>query len=488
MSKANIQSHSDLAHRVVSFIKAFFPKEENDTPDFHYDIYNKVALKREKQLVEAFRGSAKTTLLSKYLPLYAAVFGDVDKDIGGLDVLLFITDTASQAEDNIREVKDAYEDADPSLRAILKPSKVWRSDELEFVNANGYKFNYVTRAYGQKVRGLKRRGRRPNWLISDDLENDEAVLNENSRKKLKMWFFNAVIPALHPTKRRIFFVGTPLHHDALLMNLKNDPSWNAYSIPIQKEDGTPAWPDRFPFWWINEKKEEMRQQGILSSFYQEYMLTIIADEEAIFTADMFRYMEKKDLPEDLEYYVTVDLAISDAKTADNTAIVVVGIDVANNLYVVNMKVGKIPPSEQVKSILQFCDMYYTNRNGCVTLGVELVSYQKAFKEIFEREAMKRSDIRHKIPKITELKPDAKKERRIQRLEPLFRQKAIYFVASKETKMLEEELLMFPRAKHDDISDALAYIVQIMRYREGASESIIDHYNKDSIMETLGVSW
>lgn len=477
---------SPLATKVVTFSKQFFPKEENKTPLFHYQLLDIVAQGRDKQIACCFRGSGKSTIFTKWLPLYASFFGNLD----GIetDFIMIVSDTTSQAEDMIREIKDLYDCCSAEFKSILKPHNTWRSDEVEFINANGHVTNIVAKGAGQKVRGIKRRGKRPSYLIIDDLENDEAVLNEQNRKKLKDWFYKALLPCLSPTKSKIFFAGTPLHSDSLLENLRGDEQWNIAEFPIEDKDGKPLWADRFTNKWIANKKKEMKAQRMLTSFYQEYMLQIMSDEDQIFKPTYFKYTSLADLPDDLEFYITGDLAISEAKTADRTAFVVCGIDTSNTIYLVDIVADRMPPSKQVEVLVKLICEYYDKKKVPPTLGIELVSYQKAFKTMFEKHVEKLPHIRHKIPRIQELKPDAKKERRIQQLEPLFYRKQIVMVKNKYSHLLEEELLMFPRAKHDDISDAFAYILQLVRWREGETSDLPDYDLDNQIIMSTGGVW
>ena len=470
---------------MLTFIQTFFPAEENETPEFHYDIFDLVASMQEKSLVACFRGGSKTTLLSKYLVLYASMFGHEDPVIKGYDVIIFLSDTVDQATDNVRELKDAYDlacDMRPEFGQMVSKGSRWLSDEVELINAAGYKLSFIARASGQKVRGIKRRGTRPNWLIVDDLENDEAVHNESNRRKLKQWFFSAVIPALHPTKRRVFFIGTPLHADSLLENLRADKTWNKIEIPIVDENGHPAWADRFPLWKIDQMKREAKEQGLLTSYFQEYMLQILADEDALFKPEYFRYKQSDELPDDLDFYITCDLAISQAKTADSTAMIVNGVDTANNWHIVNICIEKLKPHDQVKKLLNLIQWCYDKNKRVPTVGVEMVSYQKSFEDMFELELKLRTDMHHFVPRITELKADSKKERRIQQLEPMFRRKKVFFYKGRDIPKLEEELLMFPRAKHDDgcfTADTLICM------KDGTHKQIVDIENDDEILTFNG---
>ena len=484
----NLQrKHSDFAFRLINFIKTFFPNEENNTPELHFDILDLISQCHRKNLVVSFRGSAKTTIVGKYLPLYNSFNGDLDPVLKELSYMLFITDTVSQAEDNVKELKDAYELACenyPEFKKLVRVGSRYLVNEVEFINARGYVTNFLALGSGQKVRGVKRRGKRPMLLLVDDLENDECVNSQKSRSDLKRWFFSALLPALHPTKSRIFFIGTPLHQDSLLENLRKDRTWSKIEIPIIDDEGHSVWQDRFPLGEIDNIKQSYKEQGLITSFYQEYLLKIISTEDAVFKSEYFRYASFSNLPKDLYFYITVDLAISTSNNADKTAFIVNGVDSANNWHIVKTRALRINPSEQIKNLFELAKWCYDFNKKIPKIAVEMVSYQKSFKDIYEKELNSRPDLQRILPVLTELKPDGKKERRISSLEPLFVRRKIIFYRGGSIEDLENELLSFPKSKHDDLSDALAYQLQIVKLRSGEKMSV-----KKSTHKTIySISW
>ena len=78
--------------------------------------------------------------------------------------------------------------------------------------------------------------------------------------------------------------------------------------------------------------------------------------------------------------------------------------------------------------------------------------------------------------IVELKADKSKRERIEGLIPRYANGTIFHLQTcPQREILEEELLWYPRGKHDDIIDALAYGLQITfpaRKRETR------HYGRD----------
>ncbi len=77
------------------------------------------------------------------------------------------------------------------------------------------------RGAGQQIRGIKYMQYRPDLIICDDLEDPESVNNDETRKKLKEWFFADVCNSIDRSRKdwKIVFIGTILHEDSLLANL-----------------------------------------------------------------------------------------------------------------------------------------------------------------------------------------------------------------------------------------------------------------------------
>src|SRR5690606_22145584 len=83
---------------------------------------------------------------------------------------------------------------------------------------DGYRFRIMAKGAEQKLRGLKWANQRPDLIVCDDMENDEAILNSDRREKFRRWFFGALRPA-RASNGKIIVIGTILHMDSLLERL-----------------------------------------------------------------------------------------------------------------------------------------------------------------------------------------------------------------------------------------------------------------------------
>ncbi len=94
------------------------------------------------------------------------------------------------------------------------------------------------------------------------------------------------------------------------------------------------------------------------------------------------------------------------------------------------------------------------------LGVEVIAYQRAFKQLLDEESRKAGKW---IPTV-EVTPDVDNVRRISTLAPLIERGDILF--RREQTELIDELRYFPKAPHDDLADALHGAINVARSRAG----------------------
>ncbi len=444
---------SKFALQFQAFREAMLTPKGNKTPMFHYALIDAIGGDNEEQVVESFRGSAKSTTVTCDLPLYLAFFGKAEWFNSQINYAMIISETSTQAQDLIREIRNSFDESE-ALQSAMELT-IARSDELEFKIGDRY-FSLVAKGAGQSMRGIKRRGNRPQIFLVDDLEDDEAVMNKESRRKLKNWFFKVLKPSRDPNNYKIFFVGTPLHDDSLLANLMSDSDWNPVKFPIQDENGNPAWEDRFSKAWIDKEMERFRKQGMGKAFFQEYMLEVVDDDDAVFSKDNFTYYEAGDIQKHLSsmnVFTSVDLAISKEDYADYTVITTIAVNSDNHWFILNQDVSKSTMNETVNRLFGQISKYRPQ-----LLVLETVAYQMAFKQQVEAEMMRRNSFTR-----IETTKKMKKELKIMSLQPRYTQQSVHHPKGEYSwiKDLEEQLVMFrpegALTKHDDQIDCLSML-------------------------------
>jgi len=170
----------------------------------------------DKQADAAPRGNAKSTWATLILVLWSAAYKY-------RSFPLIVSETAAQSEDFLLFVKSEIEINErlaQDFPDLTGEGRIWRADLI--VTSNGIKIRGA--GAGQKLRGMRHGSKRPDLVICDDLENDEAVESPDQRKKLEKWFFKALMKI--GQKNTVYIViGTILHYESLLASLLNKPGW-----------------------------------------------------------------------------------------------------------------------------------------------------------------------------------------------------------------------------------------------------------------------
>jgi len=412
----------------------------------------------QKAVISAPRGFGKSTIFSFLAPAKAILYRDEK-------FIVTVEDSATQAELDTETLKDellsnerVQEIFGPQKPRKVDPRNAFSKSQWIMYTAEGTPGTMVLpRGAGQRIRGIKFGHYRPGLIIVDDLENDENVLNEDQRSKLKKWFLGSLMGAVdkHRHRWRVMFVGTPLHEDSLLMNLMEDPTWHSVEIAICDDNYKSNWPSLYSDSDIMKMVREHEAQGELDLFYREYMGRHIASRDAVFRVEYFKFYDEDTakLWEDrsIESVVIVDPAKTVKMHSAESAVVCVGIDRQNRrFYVRDLVAKRMYPDELYSVIFRMADTYHAR-----AIGIEVTSLN----EFIVGPINNQIRMEGKHYELVQLNPRSSKEYRVSGLASYYRQGLIYHNRL-VTGPLEAQLLSFPRAKRWDCMDALAYIIEM----------------------------
>lgn len=443
-------------------------KEENKSAVAHMQMIDFIFGSEKLKCVECFRGASKSTLIDVYSVLYYVIKGK-KPNFGEINYILLISDTVTQVAAIFEHILTTIEDNENVSKYIeIVRSRLGDDPTIVFKHKGTNKKTYMRgKGSGQKLRGLKIGGYRPDYIICDDIENDENVESKESREKLKNWFFKALLPSVNPNKFEITFIGTPLHEDSLLMNLVNSKKWHTLQLPVAEkypvepgEKILSAWPDRFTPEYIKDIYDVYQEQGAVNSFYQEMMLVVTPSENKLFDLEKInRYTldSMKGILPSLSFYITVDLAISEKATADYTVILVVGVNENNDWFVLDGSFGRWRPNRTIDEILNYVRKY---RGASVVL--EGVAFQQSMKTFLHNEMLKKNMFFN----IEMVKRTQNKLAVIKALQPIVELGRLW-IPEKTNSLFDEllsEMSMITNdkifARHDDVVDALAQLTLI----------------------------
>lgn len=329
-------------------------------------------------------------------------------------------------------------------------------------------FRIVAKGAEQKLRGMLWDGQRPDLILIDDLMNEELVANKDRRDKLRRWVYGSLIPC-RSEKGIIRFVGTPMNLDDPLEALmprenakdtvvedlkvwskKKKGMWRSVKYRAHNSDFTKLlWPQRKSKEFFQELKEDFAEQGIPEVYACEILCNPVDDSIRYFRKGDFLVMTEEDKKKNKTFYITADLAISEKDRADYTAILVGGLDSNGQLHIVNCIRERLSGDEIVATLLSLQRVY-----NPLAVGIEDTQISKAIGPYLNREMAETGVYMN----ITMLKPHRQdKIQRARSIQARMRAGMVKFDKQADWWLtFEDECMSFPRAKHDDVVDALSY--------------------------------
>lgn len=225
--------------------------------------------------------------------------------------------------------------------------------------------------------------------------------------------------------------------------------WSVVYEKAIREDGSYFFPERLDAEFLDKARRTLGSM----LFANQYLNEVFPADDAKFKREWFRYYEA--LPTTpLLTFAFVDPAISAEDGADYTGICVVSVDADHNWYLRVAQRARLNPTQIVDKIFELQKTF-----GCSGVGVEAVAYQKALIHLI----VERMHQTGAMVPLKEIKrgPDANKQMRIMRLIP--RMEWGKFYHRREMTDFEKEVLQFPRSAHDDISDSVSSLEEIVFY-------------------------
>ncbi len=414
--------------------------------------------------------------------------------------IIYASSTASKAVDQLRFIKNILTEPImfkyfPSLISEQESKRALWNTEAIIVDhpsrrANGVVDTTIFTAGTDK----NITGKHCALLVLDDVVTRENTIKEGAtgRKKVNAWVAQAA--SIMSADSETLAVGTRYHpEDAYAMMLdmtyfegedtsENDdveqeskPLFIINQANVEK-DGEFLWPrEKFPngkyfgFNWtiLNKKKAIYEASGERTQFYAQYYNDPNDRTVTPIARDMFRYYNKEELyygfggwgigGSPLTLYCAVDLAASIDDKADFTAVVIGGIDIHGNKYLID---GKRYRTDKISETKELLETYY-NKYRFKELRIEIVA---GFKLVAEDLRCRLEEVSIRVPVDFYTPPkdgEGKQVRILNILEPMYKSQCVYHYRGGISTRLEDELVqLYP--DHDDVKDAWAMCMDMMK--------------------------
>jgi len=399
---------------ILYFARTFFDRcRESPHAFIHYQMMQnalglfdpqKLSIVDRQIYITVFREAAKSTMLSYVLPLYLihhvggtmAVRIEKDgwegADVHDYDIFTYeikpefieiFSETHNAAERMTSNIRNELEQ-NGDLHAIYGKkypqgalednSNVWRRDV--FTTPNG--FIIYGNGSGQQSRGMLIAGRRPSLAIFDDIYSRKNTLTEDSREKIRYWFYAEALNSVDTINGKAILVGTIVHEDTVFIDVQKQSSWKGFNYPAISEGDMAkalsacsfnaetqrmdipsfeeikaielgldsiAWKERQGLYYLLSMYRQNYEIGRTSYFYQEKLNILMSPDDMVFTEKMVHFTNVEVFHENgypwvkfdydtFTWYglfkpvIGIDPASGETESSDDTAIVVAGEVVA----------------------------------------------------------------------------------------------------------------------------------------------------------------
>ena len=298
-------------------------------------------------------------------------------------------------------------------------------------------------------------GRRADIVLIDDPVKDKQEAESSVIQERNIGWYRSVAKTRLSPSGAIVVIQTRWHDlDLAGQILASEEGWEIISLPAiaekdeeHRKTGEALWPQRYSLEWLLAQKKDVGIE-LFTAMYQQSPLT---GESQVFRRSMFQYRTMEEVARlNTRAFVTIDPAPGKTESADFIGICINFIDKENRWNLIAYRI-KFDAYELINLMFKIASDYHIE-----AFGIEKGMYKDVIKPFLDKEMRQRN----KFLSIKELDHQQKnKQLRIKGLQPRYEAKGIFHIEG-QCSDLEEELLRFPKATKDDVSDAVAYQNQI----------------------------
>jgi len=472
--------------KFVEFRKLIRGETENKTPVVHYKVLDNIFTPSTSldDIVMCHRGFAKTTIIEE-LYWHIACFNKIP-NFGKTKLSLYVSDSIDNGVKTMRTSMDlTYENSDflqsmlpKIITTDIEEKKGYYSTQKEISFINAKKEKSWLKMFGAQtgVRGTKIGDLRPEFGGLDDLiQKEEDALSEPTMRKIESTVYSDIEDAMHPTRRKIIWFGTPFNENDPLYKATESGAWriSVYPVcekfPCKREEFRGSWEDRFTYDATVKTYLKRKKVGAEDMFYREMMLRVASMEERLIKDSDLVWFKRDDVLKKrsaYNFYITTDFATSERKKADNSVILVWAITSNIDMLLVDGTIGRRLMDRNIDDLFRFAQMYKP-----ISVGIEVTGQQGGFTSWIRREMLLRNIVFNLASSKNNdgdgIRPVKNKFQRLLTMQPKFAQKKIWLPEELRNEELVVELLNeLKRATRkglkgkDDVIDAVTMLEEM----------------------------
>lgn len=435
----------------AAFVDYYFPhwtvnpETGKATPcaQFHIDAANKIL--KNRNLKAGFmwhRGAAKSTNMDVFVPMWLMI-----QEHREINVMVLV----GKSEDNAKTLLgDIQAELQYNQRYIADFGEQYNAgswEEGEFVTRSEVAF--FARGRGQSPRGLRYRSHRPDYVVIDDLDDDELVESPARVSKLFDWVRSALFGTLDGRRGRFFMVGNLIAKNSVLAKWCEIKTVHVTRVNIYDRAGRISWAAK----WAHDEVKQLEAVAGYRAFQKEYMNNPII-EGAVFKNEWIRWGKRPAWSKFSEIVLYIDPSFRGSTKNDYKAAKLWG-KVGTTLYHLRAFVRQCSVAEMVR----WCyDLYEWARAQGIAVRwyMEANFMQDTILDEFRREGELRG---YQLPITGDKRKKPDKFQRVEAISPLWERGFVIYDESQrdDPDMLAgiDQTLAFEKGMrgHDDAPDA-----------------------------------
>lgn len=482
---------SSLMHYFL--VDLVFGNIERHQYPYSKEIQDKIRINSRKIAIIASRGSAKSTVITAFLPIYVAVTGKVP-NFGDLMFMVGFGDSQQAgAKVQANTIRDICEDSAFCKEYFEKMR--FTDEECEFIRKGDQKikkraFMYkVKGAAGGSVRGIRYKTERPGMILFDDIIKNEADANSSIiMAKLRSMIYADAENALSGAKGKVVIINTPFNKKDPVYQALESGVWTPVCLPmcekiyegIPKEEYRGAWEEMHGYSRVLERYEDALGTDTMREFNQELMLRIADEGSKLIKEDQLLWVSRKMLEKQLDnynIYITTDYTASNSKKGDYSGTFVWALSNGGDWFLLDMSLKKLGISEQYDPLFAMVQKWGNVRGRNVSVGVEIDGQQQLNIHLLKKMMIEKNSyftFARQIGRpygdegISRRRAGGDKHEQFMRVHPMFQSGKMFFCEelqdSPDMAELLEELDYITwesiNSKHDDGLDCISMLMHL----------------------------
>lgn len=425
----------------AAFVDYYFPhwtinpETGKATPcaPFHVSAADKIL--KDRNLKAAFqwhRGAAKSTNMDVFVPMWLMA-----QEHREINVMVLVGKSEDNAKTLLGDIQAELQYNQRYIHDFGEQYNVGTWEEGEFVTRSEVAF--FARGRGQSPRGLRYRSHRPDYVVIDDLDDDELVESPARVTKLFDWVRSALFGTLDGGRGRFIMVGNLIAKNSVLAKWCDIKSVHVTKVNIYDSKGGISWASK----WTPQEVKDIENVVGYRAFQKEYMNNPII-EGAIFRNEWIRWGKRPAWSKFSELVLYIDPSFKGSIKNDYKAAKLWG-KAGTMLYHLRAFVRQSSVAEMVR----WCyDLYEWTREQGISVRwyMEANFMQDTILDEFRREGELRS---YQLPITGDKRKKPDKFQRVEAISPLW----------------ERGFVVYDETQKDD-PDMLAGIDQTLAFEKG----------------------